>query len=85
MLVYFSGWIRMFTGGTIWILTHGHVSLHVASPSSNFHLARDPGGALVQALLLAGFGHSMDGSGEGAGSKGLSSEALPSCPILENG
>ena len=25
MLVY-SGWIGMFTGGTIWILTHGHVS-----------------------------------------------------------
>ena len=22
---YFSGWIGMFTGGTIWILTHGHV------------------------------------------------------------
>ena len=23
---YFSGWIGMFTGGTIWILTHGHLS-----------------------------------------------------------
>ena len=23
ILVYFSGWIGMFTGGTIWILTHG--------------------------------------------------------------
>ena len=23
-LVYFSGWIGMFTGGTIWVLTHGH-------------------------------------------------------------
>ena len=22
----FSGWIGMFTGGTIWILTHGHVA-----------------------------------------------------------
>ena len=22
---YFSGWIGMFTGGTIWLLTHGHV------------------------------------------------------------
>ena len=21
---YFSGWIGMFTGGTIWLLTHGH-------------------------------------------------------------
>ena len=25
ILVYFSGWIGMFTGGTIWILTHGHL------------------------------------------------------------
>ena len=24
---YFSGWIGMFTGGTIWILTHGHLAL----------------------------------------------------------
>ena len=24
-LAYFSGWIGMFTRGTIWILTHGHV------------------------------------------------------------
>ena len=23
--VYFSGWIGMFTEGTIWILTHGHI------------------------------------------------------------
>ena len=23
-LVYFSGWLGMFTGGTIWLLTHGH-------------------------------------------------------------
>ena len=25
MLVYFSGWIWMFTGRTIWILAHGHI------------------------------------------------------------
>ena len=25
ILVYFSGWIGMFTGGTIWILPHGHM------------------------------------------------------------
>ena len=23
---YFSGWIGMFTGGTVWILTHGHIN-----------------------------------------------------------
>ena len=23
---YLSGWIGMFTGGTIWILTHGHMA-----------------------------------------------------------
>ena len=23
---YFSGWIGMFTGGTIWVLTHGHMN-----------------------------------------------------------
>ena len=22
---YFSGWIGMFTGGTIWLLTHGQI------------------------------------------------------------
>ena len=26
MLVYFSGWIGMFTGGTIRVLIHGHMS-----------------------------------------------------------
>ena len=25
IFVYFSGWIGMFTGGTIWLLTHGHL------------------------------------------------------------
>ena len=25
ILVYFSGWIGMFTGGTIWVLTHGPI------------------------------------------------------------
>ena len=24
---YFSGWIGMFTGTTIWVLTHGHVAM----------------------------------------------------------
>ena len=27
---YFSGWIGMFIGGTIWILTHGHMEVHGA-------------------------------------------------------
>ena len=31
ILVYFSGWIGMFTGGTIWILTHGHLRALFAS------------------------------------------------------
>ena len=26
ILAYFSGWIGMFTGGTIWVLIHGHMS-----------------------------------------------------------
>ena len=25
-LVYFSGWLGMFTGGTVWLLTHGQLS-----------------------------------------------------------
>ena len=25
---YFSGWSGMFTGGTIWVLTHGHILKH---------------------------------------------------------
>ena len=28
---YFSGWIGMFTGGAIWLLTHGHISAEVIS------------------------------------------------------
>ena len=27
ILVYFSGWMGMFTGGTIWMLTHGPIAL----------------------------------------------------------
>ena len=38
---YFSGWIGMSTGGTIWILTHGHVLAQLAQrkPSSVGYLS----------------------------------------------
>ena len=41
---YFSGWIGMFTGGTIWILTHGHrkmclrLTRYVAKRSDIFNI-----------------------------------------------
>ena len=43
--VYFSGWIGMFAGGTIWILTHGHFSgcscsTRNGSPESGPRLSR---------------------------------------------
>ena len=44
ILVYFSGWIGMFTGGTIWILTHGHVSGALFAPGGATML-------MLQALL----------------------------------
>ena len=41
ILVYFSGWIRMSTGGTIWVLTHGNFSdAKVEAANFRFPVAR---------------------------------------------
>ena len=37
-LVYFSGWIGMFTGGTIWLLTHGQMTVKTLSPEKGLPL-----------------------------------------------
>ena len=34
---YFSGWIGMFTGGTIWLLTHGHICRQSATEVGVMH------------------------------------------------
>ena len=40
---YFSGWIGMFTGATIWVLTHGQMTLHGATTPSFVHVSLWPG------------------------------------------
>ena len=35
ILIYFSGWIGMFIRGTIWLLSHGHVSFRASLRSSS--------------------------------------------------
>ena len=45
---HFSGWIGMFTGGTIWLLTHGHI--YSATPRGEvFFLGREaPAGGVAR-------------------------------------
>ena len=38
---YLSGWIGMLTGGAIWILTHGQVSLGSSEEKHSWMLGRD--------------------------------------------
>ena len=42
---HFSGWIGMFTGGTIWIWTHGQRGSKRSTTSGSFGHAREVGGA----------------------------------------
>ena len=56
ILVYFSGWIGMFTGGAIWILAHGQIipsiSPQAVQASSLPPLALPPLGLLDLSSLL---------------------------------
>ena len=77
ILVYFSGWIGIFTGGTIWILTHGHVALdsHALRFKSSGHRGADDarhqdavGGhqrVLMRTLVDWTVGRSASGIGHG--------------------
>ena len=48
---YFSGWIGMFTGGTIWVLTHGHLSeVRSRRRARNYEVQVERGGANIQQI-----------------------------------
>ena len=51
---YFSGWIGMFSGGTIWVLTHGHMAPPRATVGQRNLLGNPLSAALFFSFLRGG-------------------------------